>query len=71
MELNGGKAENLKGAFSNETGAIVNASRSLMFAYQLPKWKEIYSEEEFEKATRAEALDMKKELNKIYGEDIL
>lgn len=65
MEHNGGKAEDLVGAFENGIGSIINASRSLMFAYQSPKWKEIYSEEEFEKATREEAISMREELKKV------
>ena len=53
-------------------GGIVNASRSLMCAYQSEQWKEQYGEEDYAKATRAEAFRMKEELNqaikmKIYG----
>lgn len=45
-------------------GGIVNASRSLMCAYKSDIWKDTYSEEEYAKATRAEAIRMKDELNK-------
>lgn len=44
-------------------GGIVNASRSLIAAYKSDMWKEIYKEEDFSKATRAEAIRMKEELN--------
>ena len=37
--------------------------RKLMFAYKSDLWKEKFKEEEFEKATRQEAIRMKNELN--------
>lgn len=62
----GGKAEDIALGFdSNGLGGIVNASRSLMCAYKADKWKEKYSEAEYGKATRAEALEMKEILNKV------
>ena len=62
----GGKAEDIALGFDNNgLGGIVNASRSLMCAYKSDKWKEKYSEVEFGKATRAEALDMKDVLNSV------
>lgn len=61
----GGKAEDIALGFDeNGLGGIVNASRSLMCAYKSDKWKEKYSEAEYGKATRAEALEMKEVLNK-------
>lgn len=61
----GGKAEDIALGFdANGLGGIVNASRSLMCAYKAEEWKEKYSEEEYGKATRAEAMKMKDELNK-------
>ncbi len=61
----GGKAEDIALGFDkNRIGGIVNASRSLMCAYQSEKWKDKYSDKEYAKATRAEALLMKEELNK-------
>ena len=48
-----------------EFGGIVNASRSLMYAYKSEMWKDKYGED-FEGATRAEALRMKDELNKAF-----
>lgn len=60
----GGKANDIALGFdSNGLGGIVNASRSLMCAYKSDRWKEQYTEEEYAKATRAEALRMKDELN--------
>ena len=60
----GGKAEDIALGFDNNgLGGIVNASRSLMCAYKSDKWKEKYTEAEYGKATRAEALEMKEILN--------
>ena len=60
----GGKAQDIVYGFDkNGLGGIVNASRSLMCAYKSDLWKEKYSEEEFEKATREEAIRMREELN--------
>ena len=60
----GGKAEDIAYGFDkNKLGGIVNASRSLMCAYKSDLWKEKYSEEEFDKATREEAIRMRNELN--------
>ena len=59
----GGKAEDIALGFDeNGIGGIVNASRSLMCAYKSDRWKEIYKEEQFAEATRAEALRMREEL---------
>lgn len=60
----GGKVEDIALGFGEKgLGGIVNASRSLMCAYKSDKWKEKYSEAEYGKATRAEALEMKEVLN--------
>lgn len=60
----GGKANDIALGFdSNGLGGIVNASRSLMCAYKSDRWKEQYTEEEYAKATRAEALRMRDEIN--------
>ena len=59
----GGKAEDIALGFDkNGLGGIVNASRSLMCAYKSDMWKDKYIEEEYAKATRAEALRMRDEL---------
>ena len=60
----GGKAQDIAYGFDkNGLGGIVNASRSLMCAYKSDLWKEKYTEKEFEKATREEAIRMRDELN--------
>ena len=51
-------------------GGIVNASRSLMYAYSSDLWKDKFKQQDYAKATRAEAIRMKEELNskiKIIG----
>ncbi len=60
----GGKANDIALGFDNNgLGGIVNASRSLMCAYQSDRWKDQFTEEEYAKATRAEALRMRDQLN--------
>lgn len=62
----GGKAKDIALGFDkNGLGGIINASRSLMCAYQSDLWKDKYTEEEYAKATRAEALRMKDEFNQF------
>ena len=59
----GGKANDIALGFDkNGLGGIVNASRSLMCAYKSELWKDEFKEEEYAKATRAETLRMKEEL---------
>ena len=60
----GGKAEDIALGFRDSIGGIVNASRSLMCAYKKDEYKEKYTEEEYGKATREEAIKMRDELNK-------
>lgn len=61
----GGKAEDIALGFDdNGLGGIVNASRSLMCAYKSDRWKEKYSEKDYAKATREEAIRMREELNR-------
>jgi orotidine-5'-phosphate decarboxylase len=68
MELNGGKAEDIVLGFDeNRLGGIVNASRSLMCAYKSDLWKDKFSEEDYAKATRAEAIRMRDELNSCFN----
>lgn len=60
----GGKAEDIALGFDQKgLGGIINASRSLMCAYKSDRWKDQFSDEEFGKATRAEAIRMRDELN--------
>ena len=64
MVHNGGKAEDIALGFDQKgMGGIINASRSLMCAYQSDKWKDEFTDEEYAKATRAEAIRMRDELN--------
>lgn len=59
----GGKAEDIALGFDKKgIGGIVNASRSLMCAYKSDLWKSEFKEEEYAKATRAEAIRMRDEL---------
>ncbi len=59
----GGGAKDVAPAFDkNGLGAVINASRSLMCAYKLEKWKSAFTLEEFDQACREEALRMKEEL---------
>ena len=62
----GGKAEDIALGFDkNGLGGIVNASRSLMCAYKSDRWKNDFDEKDYAKATRAEALRMRDELNNV------
>lgn len=62
----GGKAKDIAlGIDKDGLGGIINASRSLMCAYKSDFWKDKYTEEEYAKATRAEALRMRDELNEF------
>ncbi len=64
MELSGGKAEDIALGFNKDgLGGIINASRSLMCAYKSDKWKDKYSDEEYGKAAREEAIEMRDTLN--------
>lgn len=60
----GGTARDVVHAFNPDgLGAIVNASRSIMCAWQSEQWKEQYQENKFDEAARAEALRMRDDLN--------
>ena len=60
----GGKAKDIALGFDkNGLGGIVNATRSLMCAYKSDLWKDKFAEEDYAKATRAEAIRMRDELN--------
>ena len=68
MVRNGGKAKDVALGFDkNGIGGIINSSRSLMCAYKSDMWKEQFSDEEYAKATRAEAIRMRDELNEAIG----
>jgi orotidine-5'-phosphate decarboxylase len=56
----GGGASDVAPAFNKDgLGAVVNASRSLMCAWKLDRWKNEFTHEEFDKAARAEAIHMR------------
>lgn len=60
----GGNAKDVANSFNQDgLGAIVNASRSIMCAYQSELWKGTYSEERFDEACRAEAIRMRDDIN--------
>ncbi len=67
----GGKAKDIALGFDSKgLGGIVNASRSLMCAYQAENWKQQYTQEQFAQATRQEAIRMRDELNQAIQENI-
>ena len=56
----GGKAEDVARAFGKDgLGAVVNASRSLMCAWQKDAWRSTHPETEYALATREEAIRMR------------
>ncbi len=60
----GGTADSVAVNFNQDgLGAVVNASRSIMYAYQSDKWSSRYGEEAFAEAARAEALAMSQAIN--------
>lgn len=62
----GGGAKDIVGGFNKDgLGAIVNASRSLMCAYKSEMWKDKFVEEDYAKATRAEAMRMRDDINSV------
>jgi len=62
----GGGAADVSAAFDkNGLGAVINASRSLMCAYKLDRWKKDFTIEEFDLACREEALRMRDEIMKF------
>lgn len=62
----GGNAKDIALGFDKQgLGGIVNASRSLMCAYKSDRWKNQFDEIDYAKATRAEALRMKDDLNSV------
>lgn len=60
----GGTARDAANSFNGDgLGAIVNASRSIICAYRSEIWKNKYNETQFASAARAEALEMRNQLN--------
>jgi orotidine-5'-phosphate decarboxylase len=66
----GGTARDCVNNFNSDgLGAIVNASRSIMCAYMSDNWKNLYSEDKFAEAARAEVIRMKEDLNSALAGD--
>ncbi|AUS96312.1 orotidine-5'-phosphate decarboxylase [Clostridium thermosuccinogenes] len=64
----GGTARDVAHSFNSDgLGALVNASRSIMCAYQSDMWKDTYDETHFAEASRAEAIRMRDEINDAIG----
>ncbi|MEI6286024.1 MAG: orotidine-5'-phosphate decarboxylase [Bacillota bacterium] len=62
----GGSAKDIAPNFNKDgLGAIVNASRSIMLAYQSKHWCGQFSELQFAAAARAEALRMRDDINAV------
>lgn len=60
----GGTARDVAHSFNKDgLGALVNASRSIMCAYNSDQWKDSFGEETFDDASRAEAIRMRDDLN--------
>ncbi|MCX7922947.1 MAG: orotidine-5'-phosphate decarboxylase [Clostridia bacterium] len=60
----GGTAKDAAHSFNGDgLGAIINASRSVMCAYQSELWKNTYGEDKFAEAARAEAIRMRDDIN--------
>jgi orotidine-5'-phosphate decarboxylase len=65
----GGTAKDVVHSFNCDgLGAIINASRSIMFAYTSDTWKDKYSENEYNEAARAEVLRMRDGILEVRGE---
>jgi orotidine-5'-phosphate decarboxylase len=64
----GASAKDLVSFFdNNKKGAIINASRSILLAYQSELYKNQFPEEEFEKASRMEVIRMRDEIQQVLG----
>ncbi|MHA1584977.1 MAG: orotidine-5'-phosphate decarboxylase [Promethearchaeota archaeon] len=66
----GGKAADIAhGVNQDGLGAIVNASRSIDYAYQRSPYEDQFSDREFAQAARAAAKDMRKDINSAMREE--
>ncbi len=64
----GGSAMDASHNFNRDgLGAIINASRSIMCAWQAESWKDKYGEGDYAMAARAEAIRMKDDINGAIG----
>ncbi|MDN3510106.1 MAG: orotidine-5'-phosphate decarboxylase [Candidatus Jettenia sp.] len=64
----GATAKDMKYCFNPDgLGAIINASRSILYAYNLSPWKEKYGVNAWKEATREAIIKMNRELEEISG----
>ena len=62
----GAKAQDIKHCFNPDgLGAIINASRSILYAYNIPPWKEKYNISSWKDATQDAVIKMNEELKEI------
>ncbi len=62
----GATAENIKCSFNPDgLGAIINASRSILYAYTISPWKEKYGMNSWKDATREAVIMMNEEINRL------
>ena len=60
----GGNAKSVVVNFNDDgLGAVVNASRSILYAYKSDRWSGAYDEDAYADAARAEAVYMRDEIN--------
>jgi len=60
----GGTAKDAVSSFNEDgTGAIINASRSIMCAWKAERWQGKYTDKDFDAAARQEAIRMRDEIN--------
>jgi len=62
----GATAEMTRAAFINGSGAIVSASRSILYAHELPKYSSQFGKN-WEKCVESAVLDMKREISAVLG----
>ncbi len=62
----GATAKDIKHCFNPDgLGAVINASRSILYAYNIPPWNEKYGIKEWKNATRESVIKMNEEIKKI------
>jgi orotidine-5'-phosphate decarboxylase len=62
----GATADMTRAAFINGSGAIVSASRSILYAHELPKYSSQFGKN-WEKCVESAVLDMKREISAVLG----
>jgi orotidine-5'-phosphate decarboxylase len=62
----GATAEMTRAAFINGQGALVSASRSILYAHRTPKFASQFGDQ-WEKCVEAAVLEMKREINQVVG----